>query len=72
MLNSYEDLFENFNCLIIKTFEWLKFDHIFISSYELQFLFVFNFFVPKAFFLTTIHGLLFIWTLWVFLLELPI
>jgi hypothetical protein len=42
-------LFRNLNRLIIKTFEWLKFDHIFISPYELQFLFVFNFFVSKAY-----------------------
>jgi hypothetical protein len=63
-------LFENLNCLIIRTFEWLKFDRIFISPYELQFLFVFNFFVAKNMFLKTLHRLLFIWTLWVFLLGL--
>jgi hypothetical protein len=32
------------------TFEWLKFDHIFISPYELQFLFVFQFLCPKSIF----------------------
>jgi hypothetical protein len=32
------------------TFEWLKFDHIFISSYEVQFFyFFFNFLVPKTY-----------------------
>jgi hypothetical protein len=40
--------FENFNHLIIRTFEWLKFDHIFISPYELQFLFIFQFLCPKS------------------------
>jgi hypothetical protein len=43
-------LFEDFNHLIVRDFEWLKFDHIFISSYELQFLFVFQFFCPKSIF----------------------
>jgi hypothetical protein len=32
----------------LAAFEWLKFDHIFISPYELQFLFVFQFFCPKS------------------------
>jgi len=42
--------FENFNHLIVSDFEWFKFDHIFISPYELQFFFVFFFFwVPKAY-----------------------
>ncbi len=49
----------------------IKFDHIFISSYELQFLFVFQFFVPKAYFLKVLNGALFLKTLWVFLLGLP-
>jgi hypothetical protein len=39
--------FENFNHLIVSDFEWFKFDHIFISPYELQFFFVFFFFGPK-------------------------
>ncbi len=45
----------------------VKIDHIFISSYELQFLFYFQFFL----FLKVLDGALFLWTLWVFLLELP-
>jgi hypothetical protein len=40
--------FENVKCL--RTFEWLKFDHIFISPYELQFLFVFQKNCPKSIF----------------------
>jgi hypothetical protein len=36
-----------------------------------KFYFIFNFFVPKAYFLKVLDGALFIWTLWVFLLELP-
>jgi len=39
--------FENFNFLIAR--EWLKFDHIFISPYELQFLFVFQIFCFKKY-----------------------
>jgi hypothetical protein len=49
----------------------LKFDHVFISPYELQFLFVFNFFVPKTYFLKVLDRALFLWILWVFLLGLP-
>jgi len=30
------------------------------------------FFIPKAYFLEALDGALFIWTLWVFLLKLPI
>jgi hypothetical protein len=48
MINSYENLFfEKFNFLIAR--EWLKFDHIFISTYELQFLFVFLIFCLKKY-----------------------
>jgi len=36
--------FENLNHLKLGNFEWLKFDHIFISLYEVQFLFVFQIF----------------------------
>jgi hypothetical protein len=49
--------FENFNHLIIR--EWLKFDYIFISPYELQFLFFFNFLVPKAYAFESFNGTLF-------------
>ena len=53
-------LFENFNHLIIGNFEWLKFDHIFISPYELQFLFVFQFFCAKnIFFESSKWGIIF-------------
>ncbi len=34
---------------MVRDFEWLKFDHIFISPYELQFLFVFQFLCPKKY-----------------------
>jgi hypothetical protein len=34
-------------------------------------LFVFQKIVPKAYFLKVLDGALFLWTLWVFLLELP-
>jgi hypothetical protein len=40
--------FKNYNRLIVR--EWLKFDHIFISPYELQFFFVFQFLCPKSIF----------------------
>jgi hypothetical protein len=42
--------FDNLNCLIIKDFWMLKIDHIFISPYELQFLFAFQFFYFKSIF----------------------
>ncbi len=35
------------------------------------FYFIFNFFVPKTYFLKVLDGTLFLWTLWVFLLGLP-
>jgi len=42
--------FENLNRLIARDFfEWLKFDHTFISLYELQFCMFFKHFVPKAY-----------------------
>jgi hypothetical protein len=56
--------FENFNHLIVRDFWIVKFDHIFISPYKLQFLFVFQFFVLKAYFLKVLDGALFLWTLW--------
>ncbi len=62
---------ENLNRLIARTFEWLKFDHIFISPYELQFFFVSQLFCPKTIFLKVLDGALFLCTLWVFLLRLP-
>jgi len=31
----------------------------------------FNFFVPKASFFKVLNGALFLWTLWVFFLQLP-
>jgi hypothetical protein len=34
----------------MRTFEWLKFDHIFISPYELQFFFVSQKNCPKSIF----------------------
>jgi hypothetical protein len=42
-------LFENLNHLIVMTFEWFKFIHIFISPYELQFYLFFNFFVVRKY-----------------------
>jgi len=42
-------LYENLNRLIVGTFEWLKFNHIFISPYELQFILFFNFLVGKKY-----------------------
>jgi hypothetical protein len=39
----------------------VKFDHIFIRPYELQFLFFFGFFVPKTYFWKVLHGSSFIW-----------
>jgi len=51
MINSYEEfVFENLNHLIVKDFWMVKIDHIFISPYELQFLFVFQFLCPKSIF----------------------
>jgi hypothetical protein len=41
--------FENLNHLVLGIFQWLKFDHIFMSPYELQIYFIFNSFVPKAY-----------------------
>jgi hypothetical protein len=42
----------------------VKIDHIFISPYQLQFLFVFQiFFVPKAYFKKVLEGALFLLTL---------
>jgi hypothetical protein len=40
-------LFENFNHLIVRDFWMVNFDHVFISPYELQFLFVFQFLCLK-------------------------
>jgi hypothetical protein len=37
-----------------------------------NFYLIFNFFVPKAYFLKALDGALFRWTLWVFLLGFPI
>jgi hypothetical protein len=34
-------------------------------------LFIFNCFVPKAYFLKVLDGAIFFWNLWVFLLVLP-
>ncbi len=53
------------------TSKWLKFDHIFISACKLQFLFVFQFFVPKTYVLKVLYWALFFWTLWLFCLQLP-
>jgi hypothetical protein len=40
--------FENFNRLIVKDFWMVRFDHVFISPYEVQFLFVSQIFCPKS------------------------
>jgi len=42
----------------------IQFEHVFISPYELQFLFVFQIFCPKNTFLKVLDGALFLWTLW--------
>jgi hypothetical protein len=42
--------FENLNHLIAKDFEWLKFDHISISPYELQFFIFFQIFLSQKHF----------------------
>jgi len=61
---------ENPNYLIVRDFWIVKIDHIFISPYELQFLFLFQFLCPKSIFLKVLDGALFLWTLWVFFLGL--
>jgi hypothetical protein len=50
------------NCFLWNI-EWLKFDLIFISPYELQIIFSFHFFVLKVFDYEISKGPLFIWTL---------
>ncbi len=62
--------FENFNSLITR--EWLKFDHIFISPYELQFLFDFqNFSIKKYVFENFKWGINFYRLCGFFFLGLP-
>jgi len=72
MINSYEELFlENPNCLIARDFWMVEIWLYFTSPYELQFLFVLQFFGPKSIFFESFRWGISLWILWGFLLGLP-
>jgi len=62
---------KNLNRLVARDFWKVKIWPYFHNPYELQFLFVFQIFCPKSFFLIKIRWSIILLTLWVFFLSLP-